>query len=131
MPVIYYPAIIDRTPNGFYGITFPDFPGCVSAGATVQETARKGEEALAAHVSFMMRDGDPVPEPTPMDAIKMDPEEGDVACLLVRLELPGKVVRFNATMDEGLLVAVDQAAKQRGMTRSGFLADAVRHSLGR
>lgn len=37
---VHYPAIIERGPEGF-GVFFPDLPGCVSAGDTQEETARK------------------------------------------------------------------------------------------
>lgn len=46
-----------------YGITFPDFPGCVSVGDTAVEALRNGHEALAGHVHAMRTDGDAVPPP--------------------------------------------------------------------
>lgn len=74
--------------------------------------------------------GDVIPDPTPLDRIDRDPEVDEVARVLVRAELPGRTVRFNATMDDGLLTQVDRAAQVRGMSRSGFLAEAARRLLG-
>ncbi len=77
----------------------------------------------------MVEDGDPIPDPASLDRVSTDPEVREVARLLVRAELPGKAVRLNITLDEGLLAAVDRAARARGFTRSGFLAEAARRLL--
>ena len=129
MAVLYYPAIIEAGDEPGFGVFFPDLPGCVSAGDTIQEAAGRAEEALALHLAGMVEDGDPIPDPTPLDRVPADPEVREVARLLVRAELPGKAVRLNITLDEGLLAAVDRAARARGFTRSGFLAEAARRLL--
>jgi predicted RNase H-like HicB family nuclease len=42
VPVVFYPAIIERGRCG-YGVSFPDLPGCTSAGETVA-ARREGAE---------------------------------------------------------------------------------------
>lgn len=128
MPVTYYPAIIERGEEGF-GVFFPDLPGCTSAGDTVQDAARNAEEALRGHLAAMADDGDEIPEPTQIDQVKADPEVAEAARMLVRADLPGKAVRLNISMDEGLVEAMDIRAKDRGMTRSAYLAELVRADL--
>ena len=49
--------------EGSYGIVFPDFPGCVSAGENMQHVLAMGKEALTFHIESMVADGDPIPEP--------------------------------------------------------------------
>ena len=44
-----YVSFIHRDEAG-YGVSFPDFPGCVSVGDTVDDAIRHGSEALAFHV---------------------------------------------------------------------------------
>jgi len=44
----------------------------------------------------------------------------------VPVELPGKAMRINISMDERLLSAIDREAEARGETRSAFLANAAR-----
>ena len=44
-----------------------------------------------------------------------------------RAEHPGKAVRLNITLDEGLVAAIDRVAENR----SGFLAEAAREHLAR
>ena len=41
-----YVSFIHRDEAG-YGVSFPDFPGCVSVGNTVDDAVRQGSEALA------------------------------------------------------------------------------------
>lgn len=58
-------------------------------------------------------------------AIERDPEAGEIARMLVKVELPGKAQRLNITLDEGLVAAIDQVASNR----SAFLAAAARAAL--
>lgn len=128
MPVRYFPAIVEKAEEGF-GAFFPDLPGCTSGGDTIEQAAANAEEALALHLAGMAEDRETIPAPTPFDRIERDPEVNEVARLLVRVEMPGRVVRVNITFDEGLLAATDAAAARLGQTRSGFLAEAVRTVL--
>ena len=124
MATVYYPAIIERGRSGF-SVFFPDLHGCTSAGATVQEAALASEDALSGHLSVMAGHGDPFPDPSSIDAIERDPEVDEVARILVRGERPGRAVRVQVSIDEGLLARIDRIATNR----SGFLADAARAKL--
>lgn len=125
-------GIIHGTP-GNYGISFPDLPGCISAGGTMDAVLAAGAEAVAFHVAGM--DGDVIPVPRALDTLKADPtfaEDFAEAVLVAAVPFtpPGKAVRVNITLDEHLLAAVDRAAEAVGSSRSGFLADAARARLG-
>jgi predicted RNase H-like HicB family nuclease len=116
--------------NGAYGMSFPDFPGCVSGGASLDEALARGAETLLFHVAGMVEDGDPLPVLRTLDQLKSDPifkedAEGSVVAI-VAVELPGKAVRVNVSIDEHLLDAIDRAARAKGQTRSAFLAEAAR-----
>jgi predicted RNase H-like HicB family nuclease len=126
MPTIIYPAIVERAGKAF-SVYFPDLPGCTSAGRTAQEAALNAEEALAAHLLETARAGAALPDPSDLDAIERDPEVDEAARILVRAERPGKVVRLNITLDEGLVAAIDRVAENR----SGFLAEAALEKLRR
>lgn len=124
MAIAVYPAVIERAGRG-YSVFFPDLPGCTSAGRTVQEAAIKAEEALSSHLIEMAKYGEPISAPSELGSIEIDPEVEVACCILVRAELPGKTVRINITLDEGLVAAIDKIAKNR----SGFLAEAAREKL--
>lgn len=121
--------------EGGYGISFPDVPGCISAGDTIDETLANGAEALAFHLEGVLEDGDPMPTPRSVEAIKADPEFGfefgePHVIVLMPYAPPSRTVRINVTMDERLVDAIDKAARSQGGTRSGFLSQLARERLG-
>ena len=122
MPSATYIGIVERGKRGF-GVFFPDVPGCVSAGRTEEEAFANAEEALSGHLAEMVRGGESLPRRS--DDIPRDPDVEEVCRILVRVELPGKAVRINITMDEGLVAAIDLVASNR----SRFLAEAARRAL--
>lgn len=124
MATVYFPAIIERGIGGF-GVYFPDLPGCVSAGASITEAAIGAEEALNGHLSVMAEFGDLIPQPSELDAIEAVSGSDEVGRLLVRGERPGKAVRVQISLEEGLLARIDRIATNR----SRFLADAARAKL--
>ena len=119
--------------DGVFGISFPDFPGCVSTGNSEEEVLRRGAQALAFHVAGMVDDGDPLPVPRSMGELRASPDfradaEGAVVAL-VPYEPPGRAVRLNISMEEHLLESIDRAAEAAGQSRSAFLAEAARQRL--
>ena len=128
----YYPALIRKDAGSDFGVEFPDLPGCVTAGTTVDQALRLAQEALRFHVDGLLEDGAPVPQPTPIGDMLESGEAQGAAIYLVRL-LPskGRAVRVNITLDEHLLEEIDIAAAQSGDTRSGFLASSARLALER
>lgn len=124
MATVFYPAIIERA-DGSYSVFFPDLPGCASAGDTVQEAALAAEEALSGHLAVSIEHGDDIPAPSDLDALARDPDVDEVVRILVRGERPGRAVRVQVSIDEGLLARIDRVAKNR----SGFLADAAKAKL--
>ena len=58
-----YPVLIDGAPGG-YGVVFPDLPGCVAMGATVEEALRNAEGSLRDWVESMESHGQVVPKPS-------------------------------------------------------------------
>ena len=126
MSTAYYPAVIERGPEGF-GVFFPDLPGCTSAGDTVQEAALAAEEALNGHLAVSAEHGDAIPEPSAIDAIEVDSDVEEVARLLVRGERPGKFVRVQISMEESLVRRIDAVAGPG--KRSKWLAQASKVQL--
>jgi predicted RNase H-like HicB family nuclease len=130
MPLAY--ALIHEE-DGIFGISFPDFPGCISTGRTEEEVLRKGAEALTFHVAGMVEDGDPLPAQRGLAELRADAafqqDSAGAILTLVSVDLPGRAVRLNISMDETLLDAVDRAAAAAGQSRSAFLAEAARRRL--
>lgn len=129
-----YIAFIHKDPDSVYGVSFPDVPGCISAGDTLDEAVRNAVEALSGHVRVLEAEGDPVPAPRDFDAIMADSElaedrEGAMMTVVPLLRDRGSTTRINVSIDLGLLEAIDAAAAARGQTRSAFLASAARREI--
>lgn len=121
-----YIALLRKDPDSDYGVDFPDFPGCITAGSTLEEARVMAAEALAGHIAGMMEDRLPIPEPSALEAIMADPHNSDAVGFLV--DMPIKPVRdacIDVMLPEDLLRAIDAAASDR----SQFLADAAREKL--
>ena len=65
-----YTIIIDRGPNNFSAYA-PDFPGCVAAAETEEETIKLMQEALAMHIEDMRQRGEPIPEPSSVRQVEI------------------------------------------------------------
>lgn len=118
-----YIAIVHKEPESDFGVSFPDFPGCITAGKTVDEAKDLAQEALAFHIQGMLEDGESLPEPSKLEQIMAEPADVDaVAFLVVSVpDVKTKTVRVNITVPEMTLKQIDAAAKKRGMSRSSFL----------
>ncbi|MDR5653667.1 type II toxin-antitoxin system HicB family antitoxin [Ruixingdingia sedimenti] len=126
----YYTAIVHQDGDSAFGLTFPDLPGCFAAADSWDAIPAAATEALD-----LWFEDQPDVAPAPLDAIR---QRDDVAAVLatggVLLPVPyipadTAVERVNVTLERGLLRAIDETAKGRGMTRSAFLASAARREL--
>ena len=72
-----YVALVHKDEATSYGVSFPDVPGCVSAGDTLDEALANAAEALAGHLALMRADGDAIPVARSPEAIKADPKLAD------------------------------------------------------
>jgi predicted RNase H-like HicB family nuclease len=64
-----YIALIHKEPGSDYGISFPDLPGVISAGSTLDEAREMGAEALALHLEGLAADGEAAPAPSSLEEI--------------------------------------------------------------
>jgi predicted RNase H-like HicB family nuclease len=122
----HYIALIHKDADSDFGVSFPDFPGCITAGSTLQEALTMAQEALAGHIAVMSDDGEAIPAPSDMDRIMAETENRDgVAILVPAPERNERIVRVNVTLPEGLLKRIDAVADNR----SRFLAVAAEKAL--
>ena len=122
----WYRAVLHLGESGSVGVVFPDLPGCVSVGESESEALTRAREALALHLEGMLADGESAPVPSRLEDELPDWIDPPAAVALVPVDLPGKSVRVNITLDEGLLARVDRAATERGLSRSALLAESAR-----
>ena len=71
-----YTALVDGR-EGAYGVVFPDLPGCVAMGYTVEDALINAEDALRDYTLDADQDGEILPEPSPFQSMDV-PERQSV-----------------------------------------------------
>ena len=74
-----YIALVHKDKGTSYGVSFPDVPGCISAGDTFEEAIDNASAALAGHLAVMRADGDTLPVPRSIEELRQDAEFVDDA----------------------------------------------------
>jgi predicted RNase H-like HicB family nuclease len=81
-----YIALVDGK-AGAYGVVMPDLPGCTSAGSTTDEALRNAVEAVRLWAEDAIDDGEALPPPRSVEALRADPE---ITAALVEWSAPLK-----------------------------------------
>ncbi len=123
-----YIALIRKEADSDYGVSFPDFPGCVTAGSTLDEARTNAAEALALHIEGMIEDKEALPEASELATVMADRENRDSVAIMI--DAPeAKAVRVNVILPEDGLNDVDAFAARKGFSRSGLLMKAARQYI--
>src|SRR5260370_24903642 len=116
-----YIAYLHKDPKSDFGVSFPDFPGCVTAGRTLEEAHRMAAEALAMHIAGMVDDGEAIPRPSTLDELAGDSGRKDAVAFLVHAApATERTVRINITAREQQVEQIDKLADRARMTRSAY-----------
>lgn len=126
----HYIGLIHKDADSDFGVSFPDFPGVIAAGKSLDEARILAEEALAFHVDGLVEDGEAIPEPSSLDEVMAEKDNRTGVAILVTLKAEAaKVVRVNVTIPEDVLSEIDRYAERHGYSRSGFLTAAARKAM--
>lgn len=125
-----YIALLRKDADSDYGVDFPDFPGCITAGSTLEETRGMAAEALEFHIEGMLEENLPVPEPSRLEVVMADPENAEAIPFPVTV--PDRLTgarQIELILRAADLEKLDALAERRGTTRQGLLTEAVRRLL--
>ncbi len=128
MPEPFY-ALIHSDNAGHYGLSFPDAPGVIAVGPTVEAVIAAGRKALRSNLNALEDEGLALPRPRSLDTLLADPDfrEGHSDALTVIALTPapktGRSIRINISIDEFALERIDELARQKGLTRSRLLVE--------
>jgi predicted RNase H-like HicB family nuclease len=86
----HYIAVIHKEPDSSYGVSFPDVPGVITAGDTIEEAL----EQAASVLQFAFEDWvGPLPTPRTIDALRLDASFiAESADAVVAAVSPGRAV---------------------------------------
>ncbi|WP_017294802.1 type II toxin-antitoxin system HicB family antitoxin [Geminocystis herdmanii] len=88
--MITYLVTVHKDNHSDYGVQFYDFPGCISAGETIEEAKTMATEALKSHIALMLADGDEIPHPSTLETILIDRDHQD-AVAFMPIEISGTI----------------------------------------
>lgn len=129
-----YTALIDGK-AGAYGVVFPDLPGCTAMGKTVDDALLNAAAAMRDWAETQADMGVVLPAPRPLEALRRDRDvkaalaEGATIASVPLVRETGRPVKANLSLDAGLLAAIDDEAKRRGLTRSSMVTLMAKHML--
>jgi predicted RNase H-like HicB family nuclease len=129
-----FPVVIHKDNTSDYGVCVPDLPGCISAGATVDEALAMVREAIELHLEGLIEAGNAVPLASPIEKLRADPEFAGGIWAIVHVDessLRVKFARIGITMPERVFDAIDRYVKANGETRSALLTRAAARYIGR
>ena len=132
---VYYGSVCKSEKS--LGISFLDFPGCISAGDTMDQLIAMGHEALQLHVDGMIEDGDEIPEPSEVTLERTaaeyddpdDPIEGEEWVAIVPILV--NVRERDADVPVPITAALFRQVGQVATDREKFIMDATRRELDR
>lgn len=93
-------------------ISFPDLPGCYPCADTDDEAFANAAEALGLHLWGMEQDGEPIPKPSAVKDIQLEP--GDVAVKVeafmppIRERINNRFVKKTLSLPAWLAAAADR-----------------------
>lgn len=126
-----FPAIFDPDEEGRgYTVTFPDLPGCITEGDTLEEARAMAREALELYLWDMEQHNEAIPSPTSPE--KVSPPPGafvtfvDAWMDLVRDEMENRAVKKTLTIPKWL----NDAAEKEGINFSHLLQHALKQRIG-
>ena len=124
-----YPAIFDYAEDGI-SVEFPDLPGCLTCGSTDEEAFLMAKEALGLHLWGMERDGDDIPDPTPVQSVSRESNQSvmliEVWMPLIREAMANRAVKKTLTIPKWL----NDAAEEQHINFSQVLQRALKDRLG-
>ncbi|CAN7567217.1 type II toxin-antitoxin system HicB family antitoxin [Neorhizobium sp. LjRoot104] len=126
----YFIALVHKDGDSAFGISFPDLPSVFSAADIEDDLTANAIEALR-----LWAEDAALPAPSSYEelmsrnSIRAELAKGAFLARIPFIEDDTRVVRANVTFEKGMLDAIDAAAKERGLTRSAFLASAARKDI--
>ena len=121
-----YPAIFYPEDDGRYSVIFPDLNDLATYGDTLADAFAMAQEACGLYLFTSLRDGDPLPTPTPIKAVKKNEDSALVNLICVNLdeyarEYDDKAVKKTLTIPAWL----NTACENYGINYSKVLRDAL------
>ena len=132
---MYYAGFVPY--EGKVSVFFPDVPGCVTDGDSMEHAFAMAIDALAGHLEALADDGDPIPAPsgyddawallrTEYESLDLGPlPQGTIIHPVPSPDMDMRTRQVSVSFKKYVLDMIDRKAESAGLTRSGFLHKAA------
>ena len=118
-----YPAVFHANADGSYTITYPDLPGCITEGKSLDNALDMAQDALTQWLSYLTDAKEPVPAASPIQAVR--PEEGEFVNLIRATVRDNRAVKRTVSIPKWM----DDKVSEAGLSLSRVLQDALKDRL--
>ena len=118
-----YPALFHKNDDNSYTITYPDLPGCISEGKSLENALYMAESALTQWMEYLSDSKQPIPDSTPMQEVAV--ESGEVVNLIRTDVKDNRAVRRTVSIPKWM----DDKVSDAGLSLSRVLQDALKERL--
>ena len=123
---LVYPVCFYEEEEG-YSVVFPDLPGCVTQGDTLEQAMEMAEEAALGWLLITLEDGEDLPTPTNIKDVKLEYEKGFVSLVLLDLGAYSERYSEKRYVKKTLTLPfwLNKLAEKKGINFSQTLQDAL------
>lgn len=119
-----YPALFHlNEDDGSYTITYPDLPGCISEGKTLENALYMAQDALCVWLKFLLDDGQALPAASAL--VQVAPAPGEFVNLVRASVQDSRAVRRTVSIPKWM----DDKVSEAGISLSKVLQDALKTRL--
>lgn len=125
-----FPAIFEPGEIKGYSVVFPDLPGCITEGDTMEEALHMAKDALELHIYGLEEDEDIIPEPSAPETLEV-PDKAFISLVevwmpVIRDEMRNKAIKKTLTIPKWL----NDLAEKNNVNFSHVLQVALKDYLG-
>lgn len=119
-----YPAVFHANDDGSYTITYPDIPGCISEGKSLENALYMAQDALTQWMEYLADSKGVAPVASQIQDIHVEQNE---FVNLVRADVKdNRAVRRTVSIPKWM----DEQVSAAGISLSRVLQDAIKERLG-
>lgn len=119
-----YPAVFHPNEDGSYTVTFPDLPGCITEGKSLDNALYMAQDVLGSWISVAQEVGTPINPASKVNDLTLDNSE--FASLVMTDLKDDRAVRRTVSIPQWM----DDMVSEAGLSLSRVLQDALRDRLG-
>ncbi len=133
MKVVYPACFYEDEENGGYTVVFPDLPGCITQGETLEESIEMAEDAALGWLLDSLEENEELPTPSKVNDIKLENKKGFINLLLLDLAAYSEKYSSNRYVKKTLTVPywLNEIAEKKGINFSKTLQEALLHKAYR